>query len=213
MTAIRLAIVDDHPLFREGVARSLADMGFDIVGEGASRDDAISLSSTSAPDILLLDISMPGGGLNAIFPVLEKNPAQKIVILTVSESRENAAVALNRGARGYVLKGVGSRSLAAILTSVHAGETYISPALATSMLAHVPQTSSDSPMKGALGSLTERELEILRLVAAGLSNKHVAIQLDLQEKTIKHHMTRVLAKLKARNRTDAAMILRDAESC
>src|SRR4051794_33706342 len=106
---IRLVVIDDHPLFREGVTRSLTEIdGFEVVGEGSSAEDALRLAGEEAPDILLLDISLPGGGLNAIAPILSHRPSQKIVMLTVSEESEDLAAALNSGAQGYVLKGVGS---------------------------------------------------------------------------------------------------------
>lgn len=206
MTAIRIAIVDDHPLFREGVTAALSALGFEIVGEGSSKDDAIDLAERHRPDILLLDISMPGGGLETIDPVISSNSSQKIVFLTVSESSEDAAKALNAGAKGYVLKGVGAKSLADILKNVVTGETYVSPALAARMVTDL-RALRDAPTS-PLEALTARELEILKLVASGMSNKRVALQLNLQEKTIKYHMTKVMSKLKAPNRTAAAMLLR-----
>ena len=208
---IRLAVIDDHPLFREGVTRSLSEIGgFEVVGEGASADDALRIATEQSPDIMLMDISMPGGGLSAILPILERHPAQKIVMLTVSEASDDITRALNRGARGYVLKGVGSRTLAEILRTVAAGESYLSPTLSARLLSDLAARSGSTGKLDPIAGLTGREKEILTLVASGLSNKHVALELDLQEKTIKHHMTRILAKLNVRNRTEAAMVLRDA---
>ncbi|ODT06187.1 MAG: DNA-binding response regulator [Mesorhizobium sp. SCN 65-20] len=211
MTApLRLAVVDDHPLFREGVTRSLVEHGgFEIVGEGASADDALRLVGEAEPEILLLDISLPGGGMNAVRSILEKRPAQKIVMLTVSETRDDVTGALNHGVRGYVLKGVGSKMLAEILRNVAAGETYVSPVLSARLLSDL-KAIQDAPGLDPLRQLTDREAEILRHVAGGMSNKEIAARLSLQEKTVKHHMTRVLAKLNVRNRTEAAMLLRDA---
>ncbi len=207
---IRLAVIDDHPLFREGVTRSLTEMGgFEIVGEGGSMEDALRIAGDQRPDIMLMDISMPGGGLNAIAPILERNPDQKIVMLTVSEASDDITTSLQRGAKGFVLKGVGSRALAEILRTVAAGESYVSPTLSARLLSD-PRRSPGSKRSDPIQDLTGREREILTLVASGLSNKHVALRLDLQEKTVKHHMTRILAKLNVRNRTEAAMALRDA---
>jgi DNA-binding NarL/FixJ family response regulator len=211
MTTIRLAVIDDHPLFREGVTRSLSEIGgFEMVGEGGSRDDAVRIAGEVRPDILLMDISMPGGGLSAIAPILERHPAQKIVMLTVSEASDDIAKALNGGAKGYVLKGVGSRMLAEILRAVASGESYLSPTLSARLLSGLSAQSGSAAKPDPIADLTDREREILRLVASGLSNKHVALRLDLQEKTVKHYMTRILAKLNVRNRTEAAMVLRDA---
>ncbi|RWB75350.1 MAG: response regulator transcription factor [Mesorhizobium sp.] len=208
-TSIRIAIVDDHPLFREGVARSLGEIGgFELVGEGASAEDAERLVRASAPDILLLDISMPGGGLSALASILSAMPEQKIVMLTVSETNADVAQALKAGARGYVLKGVGSKALAEILRDVANGQSYVSPSLSARLLSDLLQPTGSKP--DPLAQLTGREAEILKLVAEGLSNKEVAARLSLQEKTVKHHMTRVLAKLNVRNRTEAALLMHEA---
>ena len=208
-TPIRIAIVDDHPLFREGVARSLGEIGgFELVGEGASAEDAERLVRASTPDILLLDISMPGGGLSALASILSAMPEQKIVMLTVSETNADVAQALKAGARGYVLKGVGSKALAEILRDVANGQSYVSPSLSARLLSDLLQPTGSKP--DPLAQLTGREAEILKLVAEGLSNKEVAARLSLQEKTVKHHMTRVLAKLNVRNRTEAALLMHEA---
>jgi len=210
MSIIRVAVVDDHPIFREGVASCLMDIGgYDIVGEGGSCEDAQAIAQQANPDVILLDISMPGGGLNAVASILERRPAQKIIMLTVSESHSDIATALKLGAKGYVLKGVGSRMLSEILRAVQGGEMYLSPTLSARMiagLAHAP----DAAGSAGVGDLTEREQEVLRLVAAGLSNKRIARDLDLHEKTIKHHLTRIFTKLSVSNRTEAAMAFRDA---
>jgi DNA-binding NarL/FixJ family response regulator len=208
---IRLAIVDDHPLFREGVARGLTETGaFEICGQGASADDAVRLALDARPDILLLDISMPGGGLHAMELIREQLPDMKIVILTVSEANEDVTAALNAGTQGYVLKGVGSKMLADILQGVAEGEAYVSPTLAARMLADLKELNARVTPVSPLLLLTQRERQILEFVANGLSNKEVAIRLDLQEKTVKHHMTRIMAKLNVRNRTEAAILLRGA---
>lgn len=208
-TAIRVAVIDDHPLFREGVTRSLLEIGgFEIVAEGSSRDDALHIAENLRPDVLLLDISMPGGGLNAILPILELSPSQKIIMLTVSETSDDVTAALDRGALGYVLKGVGGRALADIIRSVATGESYVTPALSAKLLSN--RARGPGNLSALVANLTAREHEVLQLVAAGMSNKHVARKLDLQEKTVKHHMTQIMAKLGVTNRTEAAMVLRDA---
>jgi two-component system, NarL family, nitrate/nitrite response regulator NarL len=207
---IRIAIVDDHPLFREGVTRSLSEIGgFEMVGEGATAQDAERLATTVRPDILLLDISMPGGGLTAVANILASHPAQKIVMLTVSEANADVTKALNAGVSGYVLKGVGSRGLADILRNVAAGESYLSPTLSARLLSDLQSQQPTDGVAERLRQLTERQTEILRLVAEGLSNKEVALRLELQEKTVKHHMTGVLSKLNVRNRTEAALVMRE----
>jgi DNA-binding NarL/FixJ family response regulator len=208
---ISLAVIDDHPLLREGVARSLAETGkFTILGEGASADDALRLGLEHRPDIILMDISMPGGGHAAIASIREELPDQKIVVLTVSESNDDLTAALNAGVEGYVLKGVGAKTLAEILEMVAAGESYVPPTLAARMLASLKEMNARAASGGPLSQLSAREHEILGFVANGLSNKEIALRLDLQEKTVKHHMTRILSKLRVRNRTEAALVMRDA---
>jgi two-component system nitrate/nitrite response regulator NarL len=217
--AIRILVVDDHPMFCEGVSRSLSEQpDLDVCGEGASADEAIRLDRELRPDVILLDLSMPGGGLHALRLILEQSPDARVVVLTASEADEDVLMALKSGARGYVLKGVPATTLIEVVRGAVAGESYVSPALAARILAelrtvapvvHSPEKESSQDM---LASLTRREEEILKLVAAGNSNKEVARRLDLQEKTIKHHMTRILQKLNVRNRTEAAMLLRDASN-
>ncbi|MDK4741202.1 response regulator [Rhizobium sp. LEGMi198b] len=208
-TAISLAVIDDHPLFREGVIRSLGEIdGFAIVGEGSTKEDAIRISENERPDVLLLDISMPGGGLNALPLILERVPGQKIVMLTVSEANDDVTTALKSGAKGYVLKGVGSRALADILRTVASGESYVAPTLSARLISGDGNASSKKA--DLLRDLTGRESEVLQLVAEGLSNKHIGLKLDLHEKTVKHHMTQIFAKLGVANRTEAAMAFRDA---
>lgn len=208
MAGIRIGVVDDHPLFREGVARSLQEIGgFEVVGEGSSGDEALHITAHQRPDILLMDISMPGGGLAALASIRDRYPDQKIVMLTVSESGDDVSRALQKGAKGYVLKGVGSRVLADILRQVADGRSYVSPDLSARLLSNIPETDT---VARRLAQLTGRESQILDLVSRGLSNKHVAIQLDLREKTVKHHMTRIFAKLKVGNRTEAAIVYREA---
>ena len=211
MTAVKIAVVDDHPLFREGVTRSLGEIeGLEMVGEGGSREDAIRIVREICPDVMLMDISMPGNGLDAIAEALDICPELKIVMLTVSEASDDIAKAIKLGAKGYVLKGVGSRGLAEVVKTVASGESYVSPALSAKLIAGLSAPAEKAEKQDLLAELTEREQEVLTLVASGLSNKRVARELDLHEKTVKHHMTRILSKLKVSNRTEAALTLRDA---
>ncbi len=205
MTAITIGVVDDHPLFREGVTRTLSEIsGFIVVGEGASSDDAAMIASDNHPDVMLLDVSMPGGGLSAISDVLARSPTTKVLMLTVSEEVDTLLGALQRGAMGYVLKGVGSRGLAEAIQTVLRGSRYISP----TMSAKVMENSLNGGTSDK-NSLTPREREVMDLVAQGLSNKHIGLRLNLQEKTVKHHMTQILSKLGASNRTEAALQWRE----
>jgi two-component system nitrate/nitrite response regulator NarL len=210
VTAIRLAVIDDHPLFREGVARILDDLGFDVVAEGGSAGDAIRVADEERFDVMLVDISMPGGGLAAAEEILRRHPHQKIVMLTVSELTDDVTHALNLGAKGYVLKGVDPRELTEVLRMVANGETYVSPTLSARVVSDLSARSVAAARRRPIDELTEREKEILELVAAGLSNKRIALKLDTHEKTVKHYMTRILAKLRMSNRTEAAVAFREA---
>lgn len=211
---LRVAIVDDHPMFRMGVVRGLEDeAGIEVVAEGATAADAVSLFRQHRPDISLLDLSMPGGGHAAIRGIREIDENALIVVLTASEQDTDVLEALKAGAGGYVLKGVEAVDLGHVLRSVKRGETYISGRLASRVLSEMadlpPLLSSDPAPTAMMPGLTPREEQILTLVAEGHSNKEVGRLLALREKSIKHVMTRVLRKLQVRNRTEAAMHLRD----
>ncbi len=207
---IRLVIADDHPLFREGVVRSLREAGgFEVAAEAASGPEAIAAIGSQKPDLALLDISMPGSGLVAAAEITERFPDVRVVMLTASEASDDVMAALRAGASGFVLKGIGSAALAEILRGVMDGASYVPPALAARLLVETRHAGSeDDP----LASLSARETEVLRLVSTGLSNKEVALRLDLMEKTVKHHMTSILGKLRVRNRTEAALLIRERRS-
>jgi two-component system nitrate/nitrite response regulator NarL len=210
MGDIRIAIVDDHPLFRAGVAQSLLETGlFEIVAEGNSHGDALQVVHDHEPDILLLDVSIPGGGLEALSAIIDQHPGRKVVMLTVSESGGDVARAMRGGASGYVLKGVEAGSLSQILQSIAAGERYVSPALSARLLSDASESGQPNG-RSQIDALDGRQRRILDLVSAGLSNKEIANELGLQEKTIKHQMTRIFSKLEVSNRTEAAMVFRDA---
>ncbi|ASN80178.1 LuxR C-terminal-related transcriptional regulator [Deinococcus ficus] len=209
MTPVRVVLVDDHPLFREGVAATLgADPRFEVVGEGASADDALTLCTALLPDLLLLDLHLPGGGVQGARTVAAACPVTRIVMLTVSEEEADVLATLKAGARGFILKGVSGRELRSILASVADGEVYVTPGLAASMLRDMPPTPT---LPSGLDELTPRERQILEGVAAGRSNKEIARSLDLTEKTVKHYMTNVLQKLQVRNRVEAALLAQRAQ--
>jgi two-component system nitrate/nitrite response regulator NarL len=205
---LHIAIVDDHPLFREGVAHILgANPDIEVVAEGASADEAVFIAGEFLPDVMLLDLSMPGSGLAAVKHIAQSFPVVKTIVLTVSEEEDDVTSALHAGAKAYVLKGVSGRELVSILRSVAAGEVYVTPALAANLLYGL--SASHGQQAGSpLDELTERERQIVELVAAGDSNKEIAAQLFLSEKTVKHHMTNILQKLQVRNRVEAALVAR-----
>jgi two-component system, NarL family, nitrate/nitrite response regulator NarL len=201
--SIRVAVADDHPMFRAGVVMSLqGEAGIDIVGDAADAAAALELARRELPDVMLLDIAMPGGGHDAARWIAAACPATRIVMLTVSEDEDDLLEAMKAGASGYVLKGAGASELAAVIRSVHAGEVYVAPALAWGMLREL-RTPRSSPYD----ALTDREREVLELVAEGLSNQEVGERLGLAEKTIKHYMTNILGKLQVRSRVEAALLV------
>jgi two-component system nitrate/nitrite response regulator NarL len=205
--AIRIAVVDDHPMLRAGVVRTLLDEGdFEVVGEGSSAADAIELAKQALPDVLLLDMNMPGSGHTAVERIAALCPAVKIIMLTVQEDYESVTSALRLGARGYVLKGVGGSELVAIIRSVHDGGSYISPSLAAKVLSDISRRSMKEIPDDPRDVLTAREEQILRLIGDGLSNKEIGLRLDLKEKTVKHYVTNILQKLQLRNRVEAAVL-------
>jgi two-component system nitrate/nitrite response regulator NarL len=207
MDKIRLAIVDDHSIFREGMISVLKTEGdIEIVGEGGNAEDAVRLAREFLPDIIFMDISMPGGGLNAAREIVEKYPVVKIIILTGSEGEAHVMTALKTGARAYVLKGVAARELVNILHTVQSGEVYVTPTLAANLLTEMTTHARSEPAEGALEKLTEREQEILELIAAGTSNKEIGLKLHLTEKTVKHYVTNILQKLQVHNRVQAAIM-------
>lgn len=201
---IRLLVVDDHPLFRQGVVASLsAEPDLTVVGEAGSGEEAQKLAGDLLPDVLLMDITMPGaGGIAAARQINASWPVVRIIMLTVSEDQDNLMAALKAGARGYVLKGVSARELANAVRTVAGGDVYISPSLAGGILFEMTQSQPND----LIGSLTEREKEILTLVAEGLTNREIGEKLHLAEKTIKHYMTNVLQKLQVRSRVEAALL-------
>jgi DNA-binding NarL/FixJ family response regulator len=205
---ITIVVADDHPLYRAGVVASLRENElFEVCGECASAAEAEALAREMRPDVALIDISMPGGGLNAARAISDLGGPTRIVMLTVSERDDDIMRALEAGACGYVLKGVGGDELADIVENVASGGSYVTPSLAAHLLVTMRQAKSQGG--SGLSSLTAREEQILRLVADGMSNKEVGLKLDLQEKTVKHYMTSILQKLAVRNRVEAAVLARE----
>ena len=209
---IRIMVVDDHPLFREGVVQTLTlKREFQVVGEAERGEEAVRLAAELLPDILLLDIGIPGGGIATAARVAGLCPATKIVMLTVSEDEKDLLAALKAGARGYILKGISGRELMRILQEVAAGDVYLPPGLASNVLVEMADVREDfaEPSEPLL-QLTTREREILELVAVGASNKEIGDNLFLSEKTVKHYMTNILQKLQVRNRVEAALLAQRA---
>ena len=195
--AIKVLIVDDHPLIREGVSAVLsgqADMS--LVGEATTGREAIESFRRHLPDVTLMDLRMPDmNGIEAILAIRSEFPAARIVVLTTYAGDVQALGALKAGASGYLLKSMLRKDLLETIRAVHAGKRRIPPEIATDIAEHAAEDS-----------LTAREIDVLRGVAAGKSNKLIAVQLDISESTVKAHMKSILPKLDASDRTHAVMI-------
>lgn len=205
MDKIRVIVADDHPIFREGVVRTLDAMSdFEVVDEAADATDAFEKTKDHLPDVVLLDVSMPGGGITAAGKIASCCPVVKIIVLTASEDEQTVHQALSAGASGYVLKGVSGNELIGIVRGVVAGDPYITPALAAVLLQQ--GAGKRSPIEHSMVSeLTPRERDILSALAGGSSNKEIAARLGMAERTVKHHMTNILSKLQLKNRVEAAL--------
>lgn len=192
--AIRILAVDDHALLRKGIAALLhAEPDMELVAEASTGAEAIQLFKKFHPDVTLMDLQMPEmGGIEAIIAIRSEFPNTRIIVLTTYPGDVQVLRALRAGARGYLLKGHVNRDLAEVIRAVHAGHKRIPPEVATALAEH---TAEDD--------LTPREIDVLRLVAAGNANKAIAGHLSIAEETVKSHITNILAKLHANDRTHA----------
>jgi two-component system nitrate/nitrite response regulator NarL len=207
---IRVLVADDHPIYRDGLARTLADAGeIEVVGTAGDGEEAVRQVQALRPDLVLLDISMPkGGGMGALERIMAMETPPRVAMITASEEESDLMQALKGGAIGYVLKGIGADDLVAVVRDLSAGRTYVSPGLAGRVLTALRARPAAAPVD-PLSVLSKREEDILALVAQGKSNKEVGRLLDLQEKTVKHYMTSILQKLHLRNRVEAALLMRE----
>jgi DNA-binding NarL/FixJ family response regulator len=197
MERIRLLVVDDHPLLREGVAAVIeSEPDMTLVAEASNGRDAITLFRQHRPDVTLMDLRMPDlNGIEAITAIRAEFPHARIIVLTTYTGDAQAFGALKAGAAGYLLKSMLRKELVQAVRTVHAGKLRIPPEIASEIAEHA-----------ADDALTEREIDVLRRVGAGHSNKQVALQLAITEGTVKAHMKSILPKLGARDRTHAVMI-------
>jgi two-component system, NarL family, response regulator LiaR len=200
--AIRLVIVDDHSVVREGLRAFLRlQEGIDVVGEAAGADAAIRVAAAASPDVVLLDLVMPDGdGIGAIRRLLEVAPGARVLVLTSFADDAQIFAAMAAGAAGYLLKDVDPAALADGIRDVHAGRPALHPSVAARLMRR-----GDSPAP-THGDITAREHDVLRLVVEGLPNKQIAQRLGIGEKTVKTHVSRVLAKLGVEDRTQAAVL-------
>jgi DNA-binding NarL/FixJ family response regulator len=194
---IRVLIVDDHPVVREGLRGMLeADPGISVAGEAGSGDEAVVRARELAPDVILMDLRMPGGdGVGAIPRILAHRPETRVIVLTTYETDQDIVRAVEAGAAGYLMKDTSRADLVAAVFGAARGETVLSPSVATKLV-----TRMRAP---AAGSLSKRETEVLALVARGLTNAEVGKELFISETTVKTHLLRIFGKLGVSDRTAA----------
>ena len=200
---ISVAVVDDHPILRQGLAAVLRnEPRFRFVAEGGSATEALQIAEVHRPDIIILDLNIPGGGIDALKQIAVEFPSVRCIILTVCDNADTAIGALNAGAQGYILKGVSGGELKSAICTVFNNESFVSPEFATKLLLAAQNRQETSV---ADRRLSFRETQILREVAAGLSNRMVAEKLSISEKTVKHYMSSIMQKYGVSNRVSAVM--------
>ena len=199
--------MDDQELFRRGLIMLLGgDADIEVVGEAADGITATELAITTAPDVILLDVRMPRRtGVEACRAIKEAVPAAKIIMLTVSDEEADLYESVKNGAAGYLLKDSSIEEVAQAIRVVNEGQSLISPSMAVKLIDEFKQMSKPEREQGPALRLTERELEVLRLVAKGLNNREVAKELFISENTVKNHVRNILEKLQLHSRMEAVM--------
>lgn len=203
---IRVAVVDDHPLYRQGIIHTFAASDrFEVVGEGGTAAEAVALAAEVGPDLLLLDLVLPGGGLEAAESIRATNDQIKIVVLSVIQEMPSVVRAFRIGVNGYLLKGIGGAELIRTAEAVVLGEPCVAPALMGGLLGHLSgKGGNHAPDSDSVG-FAGREEQILALLAQGMSNKEIAFKLNIGEKTAKYYLTNIMKKIHARNRVEVAL--------
>ena len=197
---IRLLVADDHPMLREGLVAVLGTQpDFEVVGEAADGDEVVRLAESLGPDVILLDLEMPGtDGVAALERLREAGSTARTVVFTAYDTDERILGSLRAGARGYLLKGASRQEIFGAIRTVHAGGSLMQPAVTDRLLERIDRGGGPDT-----GNLTPRELEVLALLARGLKNAEIAGRLFISERTVKFHVGSILAKLGADNRTEA----------
>jgi DNA-binding NarL/FixJ family response regulator len=198
---VRILVADDHPVLREGLVAVLGTQpDFEVVGEAADGAEAVRLAGALRPDVILLDLEMPGvDGVEALEGLRDAGSEAHAIVFTAYDTDERILGALRAGARGYLLKGASRQEIFDAVRTVHAGGSLLEPGVTTRLLDHVREGDQRE-------SLTPRELEVLSLISEGLHNSEIAARLFVTERTVKFHVSSILAKLGADNRTEAVAI-------
>lgn len=206
----RVLLVDDHPLFRRGLRLLLGTVdGFEVVGEAATGEDAVTLAAELAPDLVVMDLHLPGiSGMEATRRVTAREPRPHVLVLTLSDDDQTVFAALRAGALGYVLKDADETTMLRALAATADGEALFSPTIARRVLAYFSGLGTGPPQH-AFPTLTDREDEILRLVARGLGNSSIAAELSLSVKTVANYTSTVFTKLQVASRAEAIVRARD----
>jgi two-component system NarL family response regulator len=206
---IRVLIVDDHAVFRRGLEMVLsADPDIEVVGEASNGEEATAKAGDLLPDVVLMDVRMPGGGgIDACRAVKSVAPSARIIMLTISDEESDLYEAIKAGATGYLLKEISIDEIAAAVRSVYGGQSLISPAMAAKLLTEFASMArkADERQQVPVPRLTERELEVLKLVARGLNNRDIAKELFISENTVKNHIRNILEKLQLHSRMEAVV--------
>ena len=206
---IRVLIVDDHALFRRGLMLVLeSEDGIEVVGEADDGEDAIAKAEQLAPDVVLMDVRMPRiSGIEATRRLSEMLPTTKIIMLTVSDEEDDLYEAIKAGATGYLLKEISIEEVADAVRAVVQGQTLISPSMASKLIAEFTNLAKRATDRQQVPAprLTERELDVLRLVAQGITNREIAEQLFIAENTVKNHVRNILEKLHLHSRMEAVL--------
>jgi NarL family two-component system response regulator LiaR len=203
---LRVVIVDDHQFFRRGLREVLEDEGVEIVGEAADGESALQIVAKMVPDVAIMDLNLPDmSGVDVTRRLAAEVPATRVLVLTISADEQDVTDAILAGACGYLLKEAAMGELVEGVRAAASGEAAITPRIASGLLRIVRDRLSESPADGREAALSERELEVLRLVADGRDNAEIAERLVISLPTVKHHISNILMKLQVENRIQAAV--------